>query len=117
MVAARCHHISKTNHHDLQAEQFKIIREAYADVKERLTELRPQLEQLVEELYQKDELSGDEVKAILSGPGIQEKLCTGEAYNSRQLEMQAIRDQADSWSSGEDEGSGGSSRGGAGSSR
>ena len=75
----------------LQEEQFKVIAEAWTEVKERLTELRPQLAHLTEQLFEAGELNGDQVVDIVNGPGVNERKGTGQLYQARQREAQARR--------------------------
>jgi hypothetical protein len=50
----------------LQAEQIKLVKQAWADTVARMRELKPALEQLERELTEEKELLGERVVAILA---------------------------------------------------
>jgi ATP-dependent Zn protease len=49
----------------VQAARTDLVREAYADVKARLTALKPALQQAAQELLEQRELTGERIKEIL----------------------------------------------------
>lgn len=53
-----------------QEARMTLVRDAYADMKARMEELRPALEQAVHELHEEEEITGARVAELLAQHGL-----------------------------------------------